>query len=116
MVRDFGGPAFDMKQLYPDNLHCGMGNRTESRGVFVGHRLLGAAAYLSARSPRKVAASPSEEIPMTLCPIAIVAGCQKCPAFKICPLKGMLGDKPPPPAPTKIRAPRRRGAAARKKA
>ncbi len=31
---------------------------------------------------------------MTLCPIAVVAGCQKCPAFKICPLKGILGDKP----------------------
>jgi hypothetical protein len=31
---------------------------------------------------------------MTVCPIAIVAGCQKCPAFKICPLKGVLGDKP----------------------
>jgi hypothetical protein len=24
-----------------------------------------------------------------------VAGCAKCPAFKICPLKGVLGDKPP---------------------
>ena len=34
---------------------------------------------------------------MTICPIAIVAGCQKCPAFKICPLKGVLGDKPPAP-------------------
>ena len=32
---------------------------------------------------------------MTLCPIAVVAGCQKCPAFKICPLKGVLGDAPP---------------------
>lgn len=30
---------------------------------------------------------------MTLCPIAIVAGCQKCPAFKICPLKGVIGDQ-----------------------
>jgi len=29
---------------------------------------------------------------MTVCPIAIVAGCQKCPAFKICPLKSVLGD------------------------
>ena len=29
---------------------------------------------------------------MTLCPIAIVAGCQKCPALKICPLKGVIGD------------------------
>ena len=31
---------------------------------------------------------------MTLCPIAIVAGCQKCPAFKICPLKSVIGDMP----------------------
>jgi len=30
---------------------------------------------------------------MTLCPIAIVAGCKKCPAFGICPLKGVLGDQ-----------------------
>jgi hypothetical protein len=32
---------------------------------------------------------------MTLCPIAIVTGCQKCPAFKICPLKGVIGDAKP---------------------
>lgn len=31
---------------------------------------------------------------MTLCPIAVVAGCKKCPAFKICPLKSVLGDMP----------------------
>ena len=30
---------------------------------------------------------------MTLCPIAIVVGCEKCPAFKICPLKGIIGDQ-----------------------
>ncbi len=30
---------------------------------------------------------------MTLCPIAIVAGCEKCPAFKICPLKSVIGDQ-----------------------
>jgi len=29
---------------------------------------------------------------MTLCPIAIVAGCKKCPAFNACPLKGVIGD------------------------
>jgi hypothetical protein len=29
---------------------------------------------------------------MTVCPIAIVAGCRKCPAFGVCPLKGVLGD------------------------
>ncbi|WP_326535097.1 hypothetical protein [Pseudorhodoferax sp.] len=31
---------------------------------------------------------------MTVCPIAVVAGCKKCPAFSICPLKGVLGDQP----------------------
>lgn len=29
---------------------------------------------------------------MTLCPIAVVAGCRKCPAFNLCPLKGVIGD------------------------
>jgi hypothetical protein len=29
---------------------------------------------------------------MTLCPIAIVASCKQCPAFKVCPLKGVIGD------------------------
>jgi hypothetical protein len=32
---------------------------------------------------------------MTLCPIAIVAGCKKCPAFSVCPLKGTIGDYKP---------------------
>jgi hypothetical protein len=31
---------------------------------------------------------------MTLCPIAIVTGCAKCPAFKVCPLKSVIGDQP----------------------
>lgn len=29
---------------------------------------------------------------MTVCPIAVVAGCRKCPAYSICPLKTVLGD------------------------
>ena len=29
---------------------------------------------------------------MTLCPIALVVGCQKCLAFSVCPLKGVIGD------------------------
>jgi hypothetical protein len=32
---------------------------------------------------------------MTLCPIAIVAGCKSCPAFKVCPLKTVIGDAKP---------------------
>jgi len=31
---------------------------------------------------------------MTVCPIAVVAGCKKCPAFKICPMTKILGDIP----------------------
>jgi hypothetical protein len=32
---------------------------------------------------------------MTLCPIAIVASCKQCPAFKVCPLKNVIGDYKP---------------------
>ena len=32
---------------------------------------------------------------MTLCPIAVVAGCKKCPAFGICPLRSVIGDHKP---------------------
>lgn len=37
---------------------------------------------------------------MTLCPIAIVAGCAKCPAVSVCPLKTVIGDAPPAGAKT----------------
>ena len=30
---------------------------------------------------------------MTICPIAIAVGCEKCPAFKFCPLTAVLGDQ-----------------------
>jgi len=29
---------------------------------------------------------------MTLCPVAIATGCKKCPIFKICPAKSIIGD------------------------
>ena len=29
---------------------------------------------------------------MTLCPIALVAGCKKCSVFSVCPLKSLIGD------------------------
>jgi hypothetical protein len=38
---------------------------------------------------------------MTLCPIAIAAGCRKCPAFNACPLKGVIGDYKPDDAAAK---------------
>jgi len=42
---------------------------------------------------------------MTLCPIALVVGCKKCPAFTVCPLKGVIGDyKKPEQAQTKQQA------------
>jgi hypothetical protein len=35
---------------------------------------------------------------MTLCPIAIVASCGKCPLVSVCPLKTVIGDAPKAPA------------------
>lgn len=32
---------------------------------------------------------------MTLCPIALVSGCVKCPVFSVCPLKTVIGDYNP---------------------
>jgi len=32
---------------------------------------------------------------MTLCPVAIAVGCRKCPVFKVCPAKSVLGDQAP---------------------
>ena len=36
-----------------------------------------------------------------LCPIALAVGCKKCPAFSVCPLKGVIGDYKPDDEPTK---------------
>jgi hypothetical protein len=35
---------------------------------------------------------------MKVCPIAIVASCERCPFFKLCPAKGLLGGYQEPPA------------------
>ena len=51
---------------------------------------------------------------MTLCPIAVVAGCKKCPAFKVCPLKGVLGDALPPAAASTTTAKPRKAATKKK--
>ena len=32
---------------------------------------------------------------MKLCPVAIAVGCAKCPVFKACPAKGIIGDFKP---------------------
>ena len=29
---------------------------------------------------------------MTLCPVALVIGCRKCPVVSVCPAKGVIGD------------------------
>lgn len=50
---------------------------------------------------------------MTLCPIAIAIGCKKCPVFKVCPVKSVIGDAPKAeevkakPAAKKAAAPRK---------
>jgi hypothetical protein len=45
---------------------------------------------------------------MTLCPVALAVGCIKCPAFKVCPAKGIIGDYKPKEA-EKEKAPPKRG-------
>jgi hypothetical protein len=52
---------------------------------------------------------------MTLCPIAIAVGCQKCPVFKVCPLKSVIGDAPKPQEP-KAKPAAKKAAATRKTA
>jgi hypothetical protein len=49
---------------------------------------------------------------MTVCPIAIVAGCARCPAVRVCPLKNVLGDAGKPSTPDK---PAERAPASRRK-
>ena len=39
---------------------------------------------------------------MTICPIALVVGCEKCPAFKFCPLTTVLGDQEEEEPTTKV--------------
>jgi hypothetical protein len=36
---------------------------------------------------------------MTLCPLAALVGCQKCPVFKLCLVKKWVGDMPETPSP-----------------
>jgi len=31
---------------------------------------------------------------LTLCPVALTAGCRRCPIFSVCPLKSVIGDQP----------------------
>ena len=53
---------------------------------------------------------------MTLCPIAIAVGCKKCPAFSVCPVKGVIGDykKEEPPAAPEAKGSQRKPPSGRK--
>jgi hypothetical protein len=44
-----------------------------------------------------MARESKRETTMTLCPVALAAGCRKCPIFSICPLKSQIGDYTPGP-------------------
>jgi hypothetical protein len=56
---------------------------------------------VAARAAYAAPTTPPRRLTMTLCPIAIAAGCKKCPVFSVCPLKSVIGDQqkvePPPP-------------------
>jgi hypothetical protein len=37
---------------------------------------------------------------MVLCPVALAVGCRRCPIFRFCPAKTVIGDyRPQAPAP-----------------
>jgi hypothetical protein len=40
---------------------------------------------------------------MVICPIAIVAGCEKCPVVKVCPAKGLIGNHKKAASPTETK-------------
>ena len=56
------------------------------------------------------APQPKMEIRMKICPVAIAVGCKRCPIFKICPVKDIIGDqvKPAPKAVAKAKTNKRR--------
>jgi len=43
---------------------------------------------------------------MTICPVAIAVGCKKCPIFKACPVKGLIGDYKPAAAAETVDVPK----------
>ena len=51
---------------------------------------------------------------MTLCPVAIAVGCKKCPIFKVCPVKGIIGDYKAPDASKPVAGPASKGAKRKK--
>jgi hypothetical protein len=56
----------------------------------------------------------SGALPMVLCPVALAVGCKKCPIFKVCPVKSVIGDYKPEEKETKPEARRPKKAAPKK--
>jgi hypothetical protein len=52
---------------------------------------------------------------MTICPVALAVGCRKCPIFKICPAKSLIGDQPSSPAEPPAPASKRKTGKAKRK-
>jgi hypothetical protein len=59
---------------------------------------------------------------MVVCPVALAVGCVKCPIFKVCPVKSVIGDYKKPaesvvakPAPSASARPVRKAQAKKKK-
>ena len=67
-------------------LHVLLVHRRHHGGVPVDHR---PSRGLSARI---LSLRHDGDSKMMLCPIALAVGCKKCPAFVICPVKGIIGD------------------------
>jgi hypothetical protein len=59
---------------------------------FLGGAMVCRARYLRWEFDAHRADTESRRDEMTLCPIALVVGCKKCPVFAVCPVKGVIGD------------------------
>jgi hypothetical protein len=53
---------------------------------------------------------------MVICPVALAVGCKKCPVFKVCPVKGLIGDYRPDADATQPLPPAGRAAAGKRRA
>jgi hypothetical protein len=62
------------------------------REAWLGGAMARGSRYLRWGGDARRAHLESRSQEMTLCPIALVIGCKKCPVFAICPLKGVIGD------------------------
>jgi hypothetical protein len=70
--------------------------------------------YRALAPRRSFRAVRTQEIAMTVCPVALAVGCRRCPVFSVCPATRLIGDQPDAEAKAEA-APKKSAAGAKKK-